>query len=174
MLPFPAGRAAECPELSGLCCKTRKYRLNKILAKVSSPPALVRDTVLKQMGGPLSESVEVDVVRGVRKHRTLQRPLESRLFRCERVLQQISAISGPSHARRRRRATSAHSAQTHRAHSGNPAFRSPSINSFACDRLHRPILADIVKAGSTSSRLAAASRASTSRPRWAKADARQR
>ena len=42
------------------------------------------------------------------------------------------------------------------------------------DRLTRPILADIVKAGSTSSRRAAASRASASRPRWAKADARQR
>ena len=35
----------------------------------SHPPALVRDTVLKQMGGPLSESVEVDVVPRVRKHR---------------------------------------------------------------------------------------------------------
>jgi hypothetical protein len=52
-----------------------------------------------------------------------------------------------------------------RAHSGNPAFRSPSINSFACACLRRPILADIVKAGSTSSTRAAASRASASRPR---------
>ena len=52
-----------------------------------------------------------------------------------------------------------------RAHSGNPAFRRPSINSFKCDCLRRPILADIVKAGSVSSRRAAASRASPSRPR---------
>ena len=50
-----------------------------------------------------------------------------------------------------------------RAHSGNPAFRRPSINSFKCDCLRRPILADIVKAGSVSSRRAAASRASPSR-----------
>ena len=28
----------------GLCCKTQKYRLNKILAKVSSSPVLVRGT----------------------------------------------------------------------------------------------------------------------------------
>jgi len=34
------------------------------------------------------------------------------------------------------------------SYSGNPAFRSPSINSFTCDCLTRPILADIVKAGS--------------------------
>src|SRR5262245_9488147 len=70
-----------------LCCKTRKYRLNKILAKVSSPSALVRDTVVKQMGGPLSESVEVDAVPLVRNHRMLQRPLASWVSRCERVLQ---------------------------------------------------------------------------------------
>ena len=63
---------------------------------------------------------------------------------------------------------------THRAHSGNPAFRRPSISSFAFDCPPRAIHADIVKAGSTSSRRAAASRASASRPRWAKADARQR
>ena len=54
------------------------------------------------------------------------------------------------------------------SHSGNPTFRSPSINSFTCDRLTRPILADIVKAGSTSSIRATASRASALRPRWAK------
>jgi len=53
-----------------------------------------------------------------------------------------------------------------RAHSGNPAFRRPSINSFKCDCLRRPILADIVKAGSISSRRAVAKRASASRPRW--------
>ena len=66
------------------------------------------------------------------------------------------------------------SAQAARAHSGNPAFRSPSIISFAFDCPPRAIHADIVKAGSSSSRRAAASRASASRPRWAKADARQR
>ena len=59
------------------------------------------------------------------------------------------------------------------AHSGNPAFRSPSINSFAFDRPPRAMNSEIVKAGSTSSRCAAASRASASRPRWAKADTRQ-
>jgi hypothetical protein len=78
-----------------LYCKTQKYRLNKILAKLSSPSALVRDTVVKQMGGPLSESVEVDVVPRVREHRTLQRPLESWVSRCERVLQHNPPISGP-------------------------------------------------------------------------------
>jgi hypothetical protein len=62
----------------------------------------------------------------------------------------------------------------HRAHSGNPALRRPSISSFAFDCPPRAIHADIVKAGSTSSRRAAASRASASRPRWAKAEARQR
>lgn len=61
-----------------------------------------------------------------------------------------------------------------RAHSGNPAFRSPSINSFEFECPPRAIYADIVKAGSCSNTRAAASRASTSRPRWAKADARQR
>jgi len=59
-------------------------------------------------------------------------------------------------------------------HSGNPAFRRPSINSIAFDCPPRAIHADIEKAGSTSSSRAAASRASASRPRWAKADARQR
>jgi hypothetical protein len=62
----------------------------------------------------------------------------------------------------------------HRAHSGNPAFRSPSIISFAFVCPPRAIHADIVKTGSSPSRCAAASRASASRPRWAKADARQR
>jgi len=61
-----------------------------------------------------------------------------------------------------------------RVHSGNPAFRRPSITSFAFDCPPRAIHAEIVKPGSTSSRRAAASRASASRPRWAKADARQR
>jgi hypothetical protein len=66
------------------------------------------------------------------------------------------------------------SARAHRAHSGNPAFRRPSINSFAFDCPPRAIYADIVKAGSRSSTSAAASRASAPRPRWAKAHARQR
>jgi hypothetical protein len=52
-----------------------------------------------------------------------------------------------------------------RAYSGNPAFRSPSINSFAFDSPLRAMNADIVKAGSTSSRRAAAARASASCPR---------
>jgi hypothetical protein len=58
-------------------------------------------------------------------------------------------------------------------YSGNPAFRSPSICSKN-DCVPRAINADIVKAGSISSTRAAASRASASRPRWPKADARQR
>jgi alpha/beta hydrolase fold len=53
-------------------------------------------------------------------------------------------------------------------HSGNPALRSPSINSFAFDCPPPAIHEDIVKAGSVSS-----TRASASRPRWANADARQ-
>lgn len=60
------------------------------------------------------------------------------------------------------------------SYSGNRAFRRPSIISFEFDWPPRAIHADIVKAGSSSTRLAAASRASASRPRWAKADARQR
>jgi hypothetical protein len=60
-------------------------------------------------------------------------------------------------------------------HSGSPAFRRPSINSFAFVSVPRAVHADIVvKAGSTSRIRAAASRASASRPRWAKAAARQR
>jgi len=59
------------------------------------------------------------------------------------------------------------------AHSGNPAFRSPSNISVEFVWPPRAIHADIVKSGSTSSNCAAASRASASRPRWAKADARQ-
>ena len=61
-----------------------------------------------------------------------------------------------------------------RAHSGNPAFRRPSIISVEFDCPPRAIHPDIVKVGSTSSRRAAASRASAFRPRWAKADARTR
>ena len=61
------------------------------------------------------------------------------------------------------------------SYSGNPALRKPSIISFALfDSWLRAIHADIVKAGSILSTRAAASRASASRPRWAKADARQR
>ena len=59
-------------------------------------------------------------------------------------------------------------------YSGNPAFRRPSMVSFEFEYPLRAINPEIVKAGSTSSRRAAASRASASRPRWAKADARQR
>jgi hypothetical protein len=61
-----------------------------------------------------------------------------------------------------------------RAHSGNPAFRRPSISSFEFEYPPRAMNADIVKVGSVSSTRAAASRASASRPRWAKADARHR
>jgi len=64
--------------------------------------------------------------------------------------------------------------ETFASHSGNPAFRRPSISSLEFDCPPRAIHADIVKAGSTSSRRAAASRASASRPRWANADARER
>ena len=64
-------------------------------------------------------------------------------------------------------------AREHTIHSGKPAFRRPSINSFAFDGPPPAMNADIVKAGSNSSRRATASRASASRPRWAKADARQ-
>ena len=49
--------SAVAPLSGGLCCKTRKYRLNKILAEVSSSPVLVRDTFLERIGGPLNESV---------------------------------------------------------------------------------------------------------------------
>jgi hypothetical protein len=59
-------------------------------------------------------------------------------------------------------------------HSGNPAFRRPSVTSCAFDCPPQALHPDIVKAGLTSSRRAAASRASASRPRWAKADARQK
>src|SRR5947207_10279648 len=59
-------------------------------------------------------------------------------------------------------------------YSGNPAFRRPSISSFAFDCPPRAIHADIVKPGSVSSTRAAASLVSASRPRWANADARQR
>ena len=60
------------------------------------------------------------------------------------------------------------------SYSGNPAFRRPSMNSFALASPPQAINGDIVKAGSSSSTRIAASRASASRPRWAKADARQR
>ena len=46
------------------------------------------------MGGPLSESVLLDVVPRVRKHRAHQRLLESWLSHCKRVLQQILGHSG--------------------------------------------------------------------------------
>ncbi len=64
--------------------------------------------------------------------------------------------------------------QRTRVHSGNPALRRPSISSFEFDCPPRAVHSEIVNARSTSSRRAAASRASASRPRWAKADARQR
>jgi hypothetical protein len=83
-----------------------------------------------------------------------------------------SAISGLMHRTKRVLVRSPRRRKRARAHSGNPAFRRPSVNSFAFDRPPRAIHADIVKAGSTSSIRAAASRASASRPRWAKADAR--
>src|SRR5262245_38789680 len=61
------------------------------------------------------------------------------------------------------------------SYSGNPALRKPSIISFAFfGSWLRAIHADIVNAGSISSIRVAASRASASRPRWAKADVRQR
>jgi hypothetical protein len=96
--------------------------------------------------------------------RTFSEPVDTSVS-CQNqthALQQSVSIRSP---RRRGRA---------RVHSGNPALRRPSINSFAFDCPPRAIHADIVKPGSTSSRRAAASRASASRPRWANADARQR
>lgn len=53
-----------------------------------------------------------------------------------------------------------------RAHSGSPAFRSPSANSVAFECPPRALHEEIVKAGSTSRRRAAAPRASSSRPPW--------
>jgi hypothetical protein len=50
-----------------------------------------------------------------------------------------------------------HNEPTNRAHSGNPAFRRPSISSFEFDCPPRAINADIVNAGSSSSTRAAAS-----------------
>jgi len=86
----------------------------------------------------------------------------------------ISLFRLKGHCRRRGSQDRAREARRqHRAHSGNPAFRSPSINSFALDRPPRAMNSEIVKAGSVSSTRAAASRASASRPRWAKAEARQ-
>jgi len=64
------------------------------------------------------------------------------------------------------------SKQASPVYSGNPALRSPSIASFAFVCPPRATHADIVKAGSISSKRATASRASAARPRWAKADAR--
>jgi hypothetical protein len=52
---------------------------------------------------------------------------------------------------------------------GAMLFRRPSMNSFAFDGPPRSMYADIVKAGSVSSTRAAASRVSSSHPRWAKA-----
>jgi hypothetical protein len=62
-------------------------------------------------------------------------------------------------------------------HSGSPAFRRPSTSTLKPDCPYagaRAIHADIANVGSVSSRRTAASRASTSRPRCAKADARHR
>jgi hypothetical protein len=52
------------------------------------------------------------------------------------------------------------SEMAHRAHSGNPAFRRPSISSFEFDCPPRASHADMVKVGSSSRMRAAASRAS--------------
>ena len=81
---------------------------------------------------------------------------------------------GNSRLARRRRVPLFDTSWTLENYSGNPAFRRPSVISFAFDCPPRAIHEDIVNAGSVSSRRAAASRASTSRPRCAKADARQR
>src|SRR6267154_6452080 len=74
---------------------------------------------------------------------------------------------------RRSRVSPFDPSRTSESYSGNPAFRRPSINSFAFDSPPRAIYADIVKAGSISSTRAAASCASASRPRWSKADESQ-
>src|SRR6516165_1452883 len=62
----------------------------------------------------------------------------------------------------------------HRVHSGNPAFRRPSIKRFHFEKAPRASHEEIVNVGSISSIRAAACRASASRSRWANADARQR
>jgi hypothetical protein len=85
---------AQSPLSPGLCCKTRKCRLSKILAKVSLSPVSTRDAFLKRIGRPPVECVQVDVVPRVRKHRTLQRPLESWLSHCRRLLQHNPSDSG--------------------------------------------------------------------------------
>src|SRR5262249_60653000 len=67
------------PDNGGLCCKTRKCGLSKIPAKVSPSSVSARDAFLKRIGRPPVESVQIDVVPRVRKHRALQRPLENSL-----------------------------------------------------------------------------------------------
>ena len=87
----------------------------------------------------------------------------------------VSNVPLPGSCPKQRKAYSiTSSARAHHAHSGNPAFRRPSVNSFMFDCAPRAIHPDTVNGGSNSSTRAAASWASASRPRWAKADARQR
>ena len=114
-------------------------------AHVFLGPSGADGTVFSRSGGPQLQNSPVKCVR-----------------RSAEVHRAASSPQGPS--------------ATHPAHSGNPAFRRPSIISFQPDVSPgaRAINADIVKVGSSSSKRAAAPRASASRPRWAKADARQR
>ena len=85
--------AADYPEQRDGQPPTSKIKIDnvnrEIPAKVNLSLVLIRDTFSKRIGGALSESVKVDVVPRVRKHRTLQRPLESWLSPSRRVLQQI-------------------------------------------------------------------------------------
>ena len=52
--------SSQCP-LSGYC-KTRKYRWNKILAKMNSSPILGRDALSEGIGRPSNESIQIDEV----------------------------------------------------------------------------------------------------------------
>jgi hypothetical protein len=45
-------RPEPCPVYPRLCCKTRKYRFSKILAKVSSSPILARQSLSERIGRP--------------------------------------------------------------------------------------------------------------------------
>ena len=77
-----------------LCCKTRKYRFSKILAKVASSPILARESLSGTNRKVADESIQIYVVPCVPQLRTLQPPLESWLCPCRRVLQHTPPTSG--------------------------------------------------------------------------------
>jgi hypothetical protein len=122
-------------------------------------------------------SPSVDHKRLMNSHGLTLGPILSRPTVLQSLPTPISLFALKGRCRRRGsqgRVVDTGNERTHRDHSGNPAFRRPSINSSTFFLGSRAISADIVKAGSISSTRAAASCASASRPRWAKADARQR